>query len=217
MNKGNAEAGPAIGMGAYLERSMSFGEYSDLIDRLVEDGKTSGPIQTEKLAAYTLLNRQRMRRLSKTIVVPDSVKDAAQMADRKRIWLVITEAWCGDAAQAIPAIEAVARLAPNVTTRYILRDEDTGLIDRFLTNGGRSIPKVICLDAETLGILGTWGPRPSAAQEYFAEMKAEGIEKPKAMEQLQRWYNSDRASSILSEFETFLLNCGNEAPERAAV
>lgn len=217
MDKGKSAAGPEIGMGAYIERSMSFEEYADLIDKLVQEGRTSGPIQTEKLAAYTLLNRQRMRRLSKTIVVPESVRAAALMADRKRIWLIITEAWCGDAAQAIPAIEAVARVAPNVTTRYILRDEDTSLIDKFLTNGGRSIPKVICLDAETLGILGTWGPRPSAAQEYFAEMKKEGVEKPVAMEQLQRWYNSDRASSILNEFENFLINCGNEVPERAAV
>lgn len=213
MNKGRKGAGPWIGR--YLEKSMSFDEYADLIDRLVEQGKTSGPIQTEKLAAYTLLNRQRMRRLLKTIVVPESVRAAARKADRKRIWLVVTEAWCGDAAQAIPAIEAVASLAPNVTTRYILRDEHTNLIDRFRTDGGRSIPKLICIDAETLDIVGSWGPRPTAAQQYFAEMKASGVEKPLMMEQLQRWYNSDRASSMLSEFEHFLINCGNEAPERA--
>lgn len=211
MGKQVAPAHSGSAMGRYLERSMSYAEYVAMIDRLVDEGRTSGPRQSEKLAAFTKLNRQRMRRIEKTVRLSESIFEAARMAGRKRIWLVITEAWCGDAAQSIPVIEAIARETPGVSTRYILRDENPVLIDQFLTNGGRSIPKLICLDAESLEVLGTWGPRPFAAQAYFESMKVAGLEKPVMMEELQRWYNADRHSSIQADFEAFLRSCATDS------
>jgi hypothetical protein len=70
-----------------------------------------------------------------------------------------------------------------------------------LTDGARSIPKLICLDAETLEVVGTWGARPQAAQELFYAMKAQGLAKPLMMENLQRWYLADKNQSIQKEFE----------------
>ncbi len=120
------------------------------------------------------------------------------------IWLIITEGWCGDAAQSIPVIERIAAAAENIETRYVLRDENLGLMDAYLTNGARSIPKLIALDAETLAELGTWGPRPRAAMDYFLEMKSIGLDKSEMMEKLQRWYNEDRNQAIQNEFQQLL-------------
>ncbi|MGI8469933.1 MAG: thioredoxin family protein [Pyrinomonadaceae bacterium] len=185
----------------YIEKSMTFAEYIKLIDDLLLDGKTTGENQSEAMFNYGKLNRQRMRRLEKTVKLNDSLKEKARNIERKMIWLILTEGWCGDAAQNIPTIEKIAAENPNIKTRYILRDENLELMDAYLTNNARSIPKLICLDAETLLEIGTWGPRPQAAMNLFYEMKKQGLEKPEMMEKIQRWYLSDKEQSIQKEFE----------------
>ncbi|MFN6964206.1 MAG: thioredoxin family protein [Pyrinomonadaceae bacterium] len=184
----------------YVERAMSYATYLELMDRLVVEGRTTGPNQSEALVQFTKLNRQRMQRLDRTIELTERAIAAARGVQRPMIWLIITEAWCGDAAQNIPPIEKIAASGDKIETRYILRDEHPELIDRFLTNGARSIPKLIALDAAAFAVLGTWGARPSAAQRLFEELKAQGVDKPVILEQIQRWYNADRTVSLQNEF-----------------
>jgi len=191
-------------MKSYVEKSMTFAEYLKLIDDLLAEGKTTGENQSEAMFNYGKLNRQRMKRLEKTVELNDALKEKAQSLNRKMIWLIITEGWCGDAAQNIPAIEKIAAQSANIETRYVLRDANLELIDKYLTYNARSIPKLICLDAETLEEVGTWGPRPQAAMDYFYQMREQGIEKPQMMENLQRWYLQDDEQSIQNEFENLL-------------
>ena len=195
---------------------MTYAEYIKLIDDLLLDGKTTGANQSEAMFNYGKLNRQRMRRLEKTVRLNDSLKEKAQAVNRKMIWLIITEGWCGDAAQNIPTIEKIASQSPNVETRYVLRDENLELMDKYLTFHARSIPKLIALEAETLEEIGTWGPRPQTAMDYFFEMKHQGLEKPQMMENMQRWYNRDKEQSLQAEFET-LFERWAERKENAAV
>ena len=190
---------------------MTFAEYIKLIDDLLLEGKTTGPKQSEAMFGYGKLNRQRIHRLEKTIQLTDSVTTAAKNADRKMIWLTITEGWCGDAAQNLPVIEKIAGESINIEIRYLLRDENLELMDRYLTEGARAIPKMIALDAETLDVLGTWGARPAAAQEIYQEMKNQGLAKPLIMEKLQRWYNADKNDAIQSEFEVLLYQWNKKA------
>lgn len=145
-----------------------------------------------------------MSRLGKTIQLRDGVKEAAKRLSRKLTWLIITEGWCGDAAQNIPAIEKIAAESDNIQTRYILRDEYPELMDMYLTEGSRSIPKLIAIESESGEVLGIWGSRPLAAQQAFDEMKANGIEKDVILEQMQRWYNADRSLSLQKEFEDLI-------------
>lgn len=187
-------------MKEYLDASMSFSEYAELIDRLLSEGRTTGPKQSETMVNFTRLNRQRMNRLEKTIELGNTIKKALAENERPQTWLTITEAWCGDAAQNIPAIEKIAAESDIIETRYILRDENPELIDRYLTKGARSIPKLIALDRETLEVLWTWGARPEAAQTLFETLRESGVEKSAIMEQLQRWYNDDKTESIQNEF-----------------
>ena len=188
----------------YLDKSLTYADYIRLIDRLLDEGKTTGPIQSDAMLNYARLNRRRMQRLDKTAELNDCVRSAAKLLDRKMIWLTITEGWCGDAAQNIPFIEKIASESGNIQTRYILRDENLELIDRFLTGGARSIPKLIALDADTLEVLWTWGARPAAAHRYFLEMKGSGLEKSEISENLQRWYNEDKGRSLQDEFELLI-------------
>ncbi len=188
----------------YVEKSMTYAEYIKLIDDLLIDGKTTGENQSEAMFGYGKLNRQRVRRLEKTVVINDSLKEKARNNQRKMIWLIITEGWCGDAAQNIPIIEKIAAESDLIETRYVLRDENLELTDKYLTYNARSIPKLIALDAETLAELGTWGPRAKRAMDYYFEMKHQGLEKPQMMENMQRWYLADESQSIQTEFENLL-------------
>ena len=203
-------------MKEYIEKSMTFAEYVRLIEDLLAEGKTTGPNQSEAMFNYAKINRQRMRRLEKTVELNPLLKEKAQNVQKKWIWLIITEGWCGDAAQNIPVIEKIAAENPNIETRYILRDENLELMDLYLTNNARSIPKLICLDAETLEEIGTWGPRPQAAMSYFYEMKQAGMEKPLMMENIQRWYLKDKEHSIQIEFETLIDEWSDKAKILAA-
>lgn len=195
-------------MREYLERSMTFTDYISLVDKLLAEGKTTGPIQNEAKVEFTKLNRYRINRLEKTIVLGDAIKAAARGLTRKITWLIITEGWCGDAAQNVPAIEKIAAASDNITTRYILRDENLELMDLYLTDGSRSIPKLIAIDDESGDVLGTWGSRPLAAQLAFEDMKARGIDKDTILEQMQRWYNSDRSVAVQKEFEDLIKQWG---------
>lgn len=190
----------------YIEKSMTYSEYLNLIDDLLAQGKTTGENQSEAMFNYGKINRQRMKRLDKTVAINESLKEKIKSVEANWIWLIITEGWCGDAAQNIPIIEKIAALNPEkIETRYVLRDENLALMDAYLTNSARSIPKLICLGAETLEVIGTWGPRPKPAMDYYYEMRAGGgMEKPQMMENMQRWYLSDKEQSIQAEFAVLI-------------
>lgn len=89
--------------------------------------------------------------------------------------LAITEDWCGDAMVNNPIIRKVAEAA-NVEVRTVLRDADTDLIDRYLTNGGRAIPIYLVLN-EAGEVITTWGPRAPELQQFVMDMRAELPEK----------------------------------------
>ncbi len=203
-------------MKEYIEKSMTFAEYIELIDDLLLDGKTTGTNQSDAMFGYGKINRQRMHRLEKTVNLEESLKEKVRALSVNWIWLVITEGWCGDAAQNIPLIEKIAAENEGIETRYVLRDENLELMDKYLTNNARSIPKLICLDAETLEEIGTWGPRPQKAMEYFYEMRDGGkMEKPQMMENMQRWYLQDREKSIQAEFSVLLDKWSKKVKEQA--
>src|SRR5258708_31837956 len=191
-------------MKEYIDKVMTYAEYKKLIDDLLAEGKTTGPNQSVAMFGYGKLNRQRMHRLEETVEIGERTKIAAKKIMRAMIWLVITEGWCGDAAQNVPVIEKIAAESDKIETRYILRDENLELMDQFLTNGARSIPKLIALDAETLEVFGSWGARPAPAQKLFVDMRAKGVEKATILKEIQRWYNADKSETIQSEFEVLL-------------
>ena len=150
----------------YIEKAMTHDEYIKLIDSLLAEGKTTGEDQSDAMLNYGKLNRQRMKRLEKTVKLSEPIVTKAREFDRNMIWLIITEGWCGDAAQNLPVVEKIAALTPNIQTRYVLRDENPALMDEYLTNGARSIPVLIAIDANSFGEIGKWGPRPAVAMKY---------------------------------------------------
>lgn len=185
---------------AYLEKAISYDAYAALITDLLTQGRTTGPDQSEAMVHYTQLNQQRMHRLDKVIEVLPSAETMIKSITLPQTWLVLTEAWCGDAAQSVPVMHALAALNPLIDLKFLLRDENLPLMDRYLTGGiSRSIPKLIGVDTTTSEELFTWGPRPAVLQAIFMKMKADGVEYHHSKEELQRWYNKDKTVTIQQE------------------
>ncbi|WP_435261518.1 thioredoxin family protein [Tenacibaculum sp. nBUS_03] len=140
-----------------LSKAMSYDDYRGLVDKLIKEGKSTGENQSEDLLNYSVLNDKRMKRLDKTLhLSSDSIENVKKVTE-KQTWLVLTEGWCGDAAHNLPMINKIAKENSNIDLQLVLRDENLELMDSFLTNGGRSIPKLIVLDDEK-NVIGTWGP-----------------------------------------------------------
>ncbi len=188
-----------------LKTAISYKEYRELVSEHVQNGSSTGPIQTADLSQYTLLNDSRMRRLDKTTKVPMSILEKLEGFKKKVTWLVLTESWCGDAAQSMPVMNKMAEMASGIDFKVVLRDENPELMNAFLTNGGMSIPKLIAFDSETNQILGDWGPRPTYATQMVDLYKKEhGKLTPEFKQDLQVWYNKDKGQSIVEDLSGLL-------------
>ncbi len=186
-----------------LANAYDFEAWHQMHTQQVAEGRTSGQIQSEALAHYTKLNLSRTNRILKTTeLLPDVVAIVRQI-DRPMTWLVIDETWCGDAAQSVPVLVRLAALNPLISLRLILRDQHPTVMDQFLTNGARSIPKVIVLD-ESLTVLADWGPRPAALQAQVMADRMAGIPSEVWHEKIQLWYAHDHTISIQREFSNLL-------------
>jgi len=184
-----------------IENAMTYSEYRDLIDELLDKDKTTGPNQSKELTEYTAMNVQRMKRLDKRTELEESLEEEISEINDQWIWLVLTEGWCGDAAQNVPVLNKMAETSDNIEIRFILRDENLDIMDQYLTDGGRSIPKLICLDADILEEIGTWGPRPAVIQEKAMEWKNDSsIDKKEWAEKLHKWYADNKTEEIQQEF-----------------
>ena len=183
-----------------LENSFSYADYRKKVTSLIAEGKSTGHTQSEDLLKYSELNETRMNRLEKTIEVTDKTKTKLQNLDKKYIWLVLSEGWCGDAAQIVPVIHKMAKVTDKVELKIALRDDNDALMQHFLTNGGKAIPKLIVLDAETLEVVLDWGPRPHGAKQLILDYKAaHGVVDETAKIELQKWYLHDKGISIQNE------------------
>ncbi len=179
-----------------IDRGMSYHDYRNMLDHLFAEGKTTGENQSNQMLNYAKLNIQRMSRLDKTIELSDALMHKLQCIEFKKdklLFVVLTEGWCGDAAQNLPLIHKISETHKQIELVLLLRDENLNIMDQFLTNGGRSIPKLIAVRNSDLKVLGTWGPRPEVAQEMVREFKKiPNGDYQEFVKGLQLWYAKDK-------------------------
>lgn len=188
-----------------LANSMSYAEYRLLMAELVTTHSATGLDKSADMVAYTILNEQRMRRWDKTIKISSEDQSKIAAFDGDVTWLVLTESWCGDAAHVVPVINKVAELHDHINLRLVLRDENDALMQQFLTNGGKSIPKLIMIDNTSGEVVDTFGPRPHTATTMVADYKAEhGMLTIEFKESLQQWYNKDKGQSTIADLISLL-------------
>ena len=128
-------------------------------------------------------------------VIPGWALERFMRGPARRL-LVIAADWCGDAANTVPVLARLADLIPGLELRILERDQYPAVMNRYLTNGTRSIPIAIALDA-AFGELGHWGPRPSVLQEWVMARKV--MPTPQRYAYARGWYARDKGASTLRE------------------
>jgi hypothetical protein len=192
----------------HLDKTLTYSEYKQLVSDLLKENKSTGFTQNETYLKYSKLGFSRMNRWEKTSELTAGQIETIQKVTKKQTWLVITEGWCGDAAPVIPIMNKIADINPLITFKLILRDENDELMSHFLTNGGKSIPKLVSFNVEENDLLFTWGPRPKEAADLVAKEKAEfGKLRDEFKITLQKWYNQDKGKNIAED----LVNCLKES------
>lgn len=181
--------------------TLSYNEYRDKVLQLAAHGQTSGE-QTEEHIQATLINAQRMKRIDHQCELIPQLAEMASLVSEKHTWFVITEAWCGDSAQNTPVLAKIANASPNLEIRLLFRDEHPEIMNEFLSNGKRAIPKLICVHDASQMVIGTWGSRPALIQDRVTEYKLLNPTgtKDEFNKNLHLWYARDKTQSLQEEF-----------------
>lgn len=181
-----------------LINPLTYQEYRNLVETMVEENKTTGREQTQERIAFTKLNLQRMKRVEKQFTFLPELEALLREHKPNWRWLVLVEAWCGDGAQTVPALAAIAQAIPSIELLLVQRDQNAALMDSCLTNGSRAVPKLICEDHKTGERLFTWGPRPASIQKQLLAYKAEypAASHDELMLHVHTWYAKDRSMAL---------------------
>lgn len=183
-----------------IANAYTYKEYKNLVSDLLAEGKSTGHEQTEALTNYSMLNDRRMKRLDKTLKIDESIKETFTKVQTNVTWVVLTEGWCGDAAQSLPVINKLAELNDGIDLKIVSRDDHDDLMRNFLTNGGKSIPKLIAYNTESKEVINSWGPRPTIATQMVDNYKKQhGSLDPEFKQDLQVWYNKDKGVNIAED------------------
>lgn len=187
-----------------IKKAVSYSTYRTLIKDLLIEGKSTGNEQSEDLLNYSTLNDKRMDRLDKTLKISEETTNALNRLKDNFSLLVLAEGWCGDAAQIIPVLNKIANITSKIELKIVGRDENEALMNEFLTNGGKAIPKVILVNSKN-EVLNSWGPRPSIATSMVNDYKAaNGGLDAEFKKDLQMWYNKDKGNNTQQDIVALL-------------
>lgn len=178
-----------------LEKGISYSAYRILIKKLLTQEKSTGIEQSSDLLNYSLLNDKRMDRLDKTLKISEEISNSINSLKDNFTFLVIAEGWCGDAAQIVPVLNKISEISSKIEVKIVLRDENEALMNLYLTNGSKSIPKILIVDTQN-NVVNSWGPRPSIATKMVIDYKEQnGSLDVDFKKNLQIWYNKDKGSN----------------------
>ena len=180
--------------------AYTYPEFRALLGRLASGHHTTGPDQTPGLVRYTDQNQAHLDRGSALPLLPALVERLRQLPHPEQ-WLVLGEAWCGDTAHTLPILAHLAAQSQGrVSLHVVLRSDHPELMAAYQTGGKNSIPKLIRRDAETGADLGTWGPRPAAAQVLSHQLHGDPtLHTNQIVKGMNEWYAVDAGQSVQQE------------------
>jgi hypothetical protein len=182
-------------------KTYSYDEYMSLMESYSKLDVTSGNDQSPEKINFTKINLTRMKRWNKTIVLDPVLIKLIQNLKGQQCWTVITEAWCGDGAQNIPALAKIAEASEGkINFQLVFRDDNPQFMNQYLTNGGQAIPKLIARDGSGTDLF-CWGPRPAHAISIMRNWKANPMNIPKSEIEvtLHIWYAQNKQQDLMME------------------
>jgi len=184
-----------------IDHAVSYSQYLMDLELQLSDKR-----ENETILNYIYLNMRRMKRIYKQYEPAPYLLRLVMKVNQPVTWLAITEGWCGDAAHILPVLEKLTTVSFKPKLKIILRDDHPDLMELFLTNGSRSIPKILAIDDEGQ-LLSQWGPRPGSAQKMVESYKngdSQYANYNELSEAVQKWYHYDRYLTFESEIIEFI-------------
>ena len=112
--------------------------------------------------------------------------------------LVMGADWCGDVVANLPAVAKLADLNPaHIQVRVLDRDRNEDLLAYCMTDGTKSIPKIIVCSRD-MSSYSLWGPRPTECQRIMTDNKGK-MPKEEIYPMLREWYMNDKHRTLLKE------------------
>jgi hypothetical protein len=187
-------------MEKYWQSAYNLEDYLEITNERI----LNNPNKNDEFQEYYNLGLVRMNRTLKTFKVDEEQLSKLKNKHFTGKILIISEPWCGDASATVPAVSKFFEAGGN-EVKIFLRDSDTSLIDKFLTNGGKSIPIVLILN-EDFSVKNSWGPRPKYGQELLKEFKGnpETYSVDEFHNDLQVYYAKNRGKDALEEILNLL-------------
>ena len=168
---------------------LRYDEYRDDWNRRTEDPPPKDADPSERrMRHYLQYNWERQAHVHEAYTPSEELLSAMEAIGKPQLWMVLTEPWCGDSAFLLPVIAEAAALTEKVTLRILPRDDNLDVMDQYLTDGSRSIPKLVAF-SEDGDERFTWGPRPDGAQERFEALQEEYDEKAEIIADLLDYYD----------------------------
>ncbi|HRN47338.1 MAG TPA: thioredoxin family protein [Niabella sp.] len=181
---------------------MTWQDYLKYFEEILNAENPSEPYNDDEYYQYTKLNWSRSNRWLKHSPLTEESKAVVKAIKDKQIWELITEPWCGDAAHIVPIVYLLSAENPNIQLNLQLRDNGSE-IDKYLTNGSKSIPILIVRDAVGKDLF-HWGPRPASAKKIYEDLKKVNGSYEEIKVAHQNFYNQDKAREIQEEITTLL-------------
>ena len=180
-----------------INNLLSIESYQDYFEQIAKKEIIESPYDQDAYFAYTEANFKRSIKIKTKLDLNKKLYNELDEKTEDWTWVLITEPWCGDASFIQPVIEAIC-IAGGIDLKIALRDKEEDLMDAYLTNGGKSIPKLVVLDKD-LKELFNWGPRPAELQTAIKNLLNSGGSNEEKLKLAHQWYRKYGNEAIQQE------------------
>jgi len=182
----------------------TYDEYMNAWEEEAAGGVSADMSKSErKMIHYKQYNVERTAHVHEMYEPSETLRKTVQAIDAPQLWMVLTEPWCGDSAYNLPVIAEAAALSDRVTLRILLRDANLDIMDQYLTDGGRSIPKLVGFSADGDELF-TWGPRPADLQSLRQQLVEDGVDGSAVVQRLIDQYEEGAWRAVDQELADVL-------------
>lgn len=152
---------------------------------------------------YARYNWARMELVHKAYTPSEALQATVAAIKAPQLWMVLTEDWCVDSAFCLPVIAEAANPNPNIDLRLLSRDANLDIMERYLTGGARSIPKLVAFGPDDTELF-RWGPRPQEIQARRMALKEQGATSQELSQGLLAYYETGGWRQVDTELAAIL-------------